>query len=275
MAAAVIFCLLTVLKLSVPGAAALLEQGRSQVFGRDDEHRWLTTLLQQGDQEQQAPEVQTKLRAVAAPTVKRLPAYRLKTLSQVQEQTMPCTAVPADAALTEKVLTELSAVSSEAQPVAVEVFLASQADFVGYAVPANVSYDMPVLPFAYTPPVSGYSSSGFGYRMHPVHNEVRFHYGTDVAAYTGEPIYAFADGTVTTAGYSDSYGNYIVINHGDGWQSLYAHCSQLLVKYGADVSSGEQIALVGATGVVTGPHLHFELTCDGVYINPEYYVNYT
>jgi murein DD-endopeptidase MepM/ murein hydrolase activator NlpD len=111
--------------------------------------------------------------------------------------------------------------------------------------------------------------------MHPILNEVRFHYGTDVAAYSGESVTAFADGTVSFAGYSDSYGNYITIEHSDGWRSLYAHCSILDVKTGESVSAGQQIALVGSTGQATGPHLHFELTHDGVYSNPEYYVNYT
>ena len=158
-------------------------------------------------------------------------------------------------------------------PAAVTAFLASQEEYSAYALPENVSYDYETFPGSYAVPVAGYSSSGFGYRLHPVHNEVRFHYGTDFAAWSGESILAFAGGTVSFAGYCDSYGNYLTIDHDDGWQSLYAHCSALYVSAGDRVEQGQLIALVGATGVVTGPHLHFELTHNGVYVNPEYYVN--
>lgn len=153
------------------------------------------------------------------------------------------------------------------------VFLESQAAFSDYALPENVDYGYQSLPFDYALPVGGYNSSGFGYRMHPVLEQVRFHYGTDIAAYSGENVDAFADGTVTFAGYSDSFGNYITIDHGGGWNSLYAHCSYLYVREGQSVTAGEKIALVGATGLATGPHLHFELQHDGVYVNPEYYIN--
>lgn len=160
-----------------------------------------------------------------------------------------------------------------AVPEAVAAFLESQEAYSDYALPVNVSYDYTAFPEAYETPVAGYNSSGFGYRLHPIKGEVRFHYGTDFAAWSGEDIYAFADGTVSFAGYSDSYGNYITIDHADGWQSLYAHCSLLYVESGDSVSAGEKIALVGETGLATGPHLHFELTKDGMYVNPEYYVN--
>ena len=136
-----------------------------------------------------------------------------------------------------------------------------------------MSYEYIACPDETVVPVAGVSSSGFGYRLHPIKGEVRFHYGTDFAAWTGEDILAFADGKVTFAGYSESYGNYITIDHGSGWESLYAHCSELLVRSGDSVAAGDKIALVGETGLATGPHLHFELKCNGVYINPEYYVN--
>ena len=157
-------------------------------------------------------------------------------------------------------------------PAAVAAFLESQAEFSDYAVPASVTYDMPELPFEYTSPVEGYTSSGFGYRLHPLENEVKFHYGTDFAAWTGTDILAFADGTVGMAGWDAGYGNYLVIDHGGGWRTLYAHCSELLVSAGESVTKGQRVALVGGTGHVTGPHLHLELTCDGVYYNPEFYL---
>ncbi len=158
-------------------------------------------------------------------------------------------------------------------PSVVATFIESQKSYSALELPENVSYDFRVFPGEQAVPVEGHNSSGFGYRTHPIHGDVRFHYGTDFAAWTGESILAFAEGTVSFAGYSESYGNYITIDHSDGWQSLYAHCSALCVEEGDSVEAGEKIALVGDTGLVTGPHLHFELTKDGVYTNPEYYVN--
>lgn len=159
----------------------------------------------------------------------------------------------------------------EETPAKVQAFIESQAAYSEYAVPENVSYEMPELPFEYISPVSGASSSGFGYRMHPIHNEVRYHYGTDFAANSGDNVCAFADGTIRETGENDSYGKYMIIDHGDGYSSLYAHCSQMCLSSG-EVSKGDVIALVGASGAVTGPHLHFELMHDDVYLNPEYYV---
>ena len=158
-------------------------------------------------------------------------------------------------------------------PAAVAAFLESQAAFADYALPENVAYDYLALPFDFAVPVSGYNSSGFGYRLHPILNDVRFHYGTDFAANSGDAVLAFADGDVTFAGYDESFGWHIRIDHGSGWESHYAHCSQIYVNHGQRVSKGDTIALVGSTGLATGPHLHFELTKDGTYRNPEYYVN--
>lgn len=166
-----------------------------------------------------------------------------------------------------------SRASEPAVPDAVAAFLESQEPYAEYALPETVSYEYSPFPEDYSVPVAGYSSSGFGYRLHPIKGEVRFHYGTDFAAWTGEAVCAFAGGTVTFAGYSDSYGNYVTIDHAGGWSSLYAHCSELCVETGDTVETGQRIALVGETGLATGPHLHFELTKDGVYLNPEYYVN--
>ena len=162
---------------------------------------------------------------------------------------------------------------SPAVPAAVTAFLESQSAFRDYALPDTVDYSYEPLPFSYSLPVAGYRSSGFGYRVHPILNTVRFHYGTDVAAYSGEEIAAFADGTVSFAGYSDSFGNYVLLEHAEGWSTLYAHCSALFVSGGQQVHAGERIALVGETGLATGPHLHFELKRNGTYYNPEYYVN--
>lgn len=158
-------------------------------------------------------------------------------------------------------------------PAAVAAFLESQEQYSEYELPEKASYAYYVFKEDYRVPVEGMHSSGFGYRTHPIHGDIRFHYGTDFAAWTGEPIYAFADGEVSFAGYCESFGNYITVEHEGGWKSLYAHCSILYVEEGDKVSTGDKIALVGDTGLVTGPHLHFELSKNGVYVNPEYYVN--
>ena len=160
-----------------------------------------------------------------------------------------------------------------ALPSAVTAFLERQAAFSDYALPDNADYGYVPLPFEYCSPVAGNSSSGFGFRVHPILNTVRFHFGTDFAAGSGESIVAFADGTVCFAGNDDSFGRHLKIDHGNGWVSHYCHCSRLLVSEGQKVSMGEPVALVGATGLATGPHLHFELSRDGVFLNPEYYFN--
>jgi hypothetical protein len=164
--------------------------------------------------------------------------------------------------------------TAEPQPTenpAVAAFLESQASYAEYAVPANVSYECPALPFEYVSPVSGIRSSGFGYRMHPIENTVKYHYGTDFAANTGTAVTAFADGVIAAVGDSDSYGKYVIIEHSDGYSTLYAHCSELCMDCG-NVSRGDVIAKVGSTGAATGPHLHFELMHNDTYLNPEFYL---
>lgn len=153
----------------------------------------------------------------------------------------------------------------------VDDFLHEQAAFADYAVPANVSYEAPILPFEYAQPVIASVTSGFGYREHPIDGGVRFHYGTDFGVVDGDSISAFADGTAITVQEFDGYGLTVIIDHGDGFSTLYAHCSQILVNQGDKVKRGDKIALSGHSGRVTGPHLHFELMHSGKYLNPEFY----
>jgi len=110
---------------------------------------------------------------------------------------------------------------------AVSVFLSSQESFSDYEVPANVSYTAEILPFEYDIPVSGKASSGFGYRIHPITHTVKYHYGTDIAVGSGTEILAFADGIVAVSAFEKGYGNYVVIEHEDGYKTLYAHCAKL------------------------------------------------
>ncbi len=100
----------------------------------------------------------------------------------------------------------------------------------------------------------------------------RGHKGIDVGSKTGTPIYAAQSGTVITATYQSGYGYYIVIDHGNGYKTYYAHCDKLLASVGENVSQGQVIALVGNTGKSTGSHLHFEIEKDGVKLNPAPFV---
>ena len=120
----------------------------------------------------------------------------------------------------------------------------------------------------YTHPLpSGYRyvTSSFGYRNHPVTGQYKLHTGVDISAPNGTPIYAAKPGTVIIAGYSSAWGNYVVINHGGGITTLYAHMSKILTTKGATVSAGQQIGKVGSTGYSTGNHLHFEVRQNGSY----------
>ena len=155
---------------------------------------------------------------------------------------------------------------------AMAAFMEEQQPFVDIGVPANVSYDAPMPKFSFVPPLSARVSSDFGYRLHPIDNETKFHYGMDLAANSGDDIVCFAAGTVTEVGENGTSGKFLRIEHEDGYATMYAHCGQIYVEEGQKVEAGEKIALVGATGKATGPHLHFELTHDGVYLNPAFYL---
>lgn len=111
-------------------------------------------------------------------------------------------------------------------------------------------------------------------RVHPVLGYPRPHRGIDLGAATGTPIYATRSGVVTTASVSEEGGIYAIINHGDGFSSAYLHMSRSIVMAGQWVSAGELIGYVGATGLVTGPHLHFSIMKDGTYVNPASYLNF-
>lgn len=112
-------------------------------------------------------------------------------------------------------------------------------------------------------PIAGTITSPQGYRTDPITGEISYHSGTDIAAPEGTPILAAADGTVTIANATDSwggsYGYYVKIDHGSGLTTLYAHCSSICVTAGQQVKSGQVIAYLGQTGRATGPHLHFEI----------------
>jgi len=114
--------------------------------------------------------------------------------------------------------------------------------------------------------------SGFGYRNHPILKRRLFHKGIDIAAKTGTPIYATGNGKVVRQDYESGYGNRVIINHGYGYKTQYAHMSKIYVRVGDTIHRGMQIGLVGNTGRSTGPHLHYEVMYYNKAINPnEYY----
>ena len=118
-------------------------------------------------------------------------------------------------------------------------------------------------------PVTGRITSRFG-AVESIRDHT--HKGIDIAATRGTPILATASGTVTFAGWSSGYGYLVKINHGNGVETYYGHCSKLYVSAGDTVEAGEQIAAVGSTGNSTGNHLHFEIRLDGKQVNPQTYV---
>ena len=120
-----------------------------------------------------------------------------------------------------------------------------------------------------TLPVTGTISSRYG-----VSSKIRVstHTGLDIAATTGTPIKVVADGTITFAAYSGSYGYLVKVDHGNGVETWYGHTSKMLVKEGQAVKAGNTIALVGSTGNSTGPHLHFEVRINGEHVNPQKYL---
>lgn len=130
----------------------------------------------------------------------------------------------------------------------------------GWVVPCDYVY------------VSSVFSDG---RMHPILGYVRPHNGIDLAAYLGNPVYATRSGTVTTADYQEyGAGNYVSINHGDGFASIYMHLDSYVVYPGQYVSAGEVIGYVGTSGLSEGPHLHFGISYYGTYVNPADYISF-
>ena len=121
-------------------------------------------------------------------------------------------------------------------------------------------------------PLSGTITSRFGYRSSPGGIGSTNHKGLDIAASCGTPIYAAASGTVEFSGTSGKLGKLVIINHGNGVKTYYAHCNSLKVSAGQTVEAGSNIATVGKTGTATGYHLHFEVRVNGVSKNPQNYL---
>ena len=135
----------------------------------------------------------------------------------------------------------------------------------------RIKYDGGI--FAWPAPSYTRISDDYGNRIHPTLGVEQFHNGVDMAAPGGSPILAAYDGKVVAAAYSNSMGNYIMIDHGDGLYTIYMHASALYVSTGASVTKGQKIAAVGSTGRSTGNHLHFSVRLNGSYVSPWNYIS--
>ena len=132
----------------------------------------------------------------------------------------------------------------------------------GGSANASGSFLWPVASYVYV-------SSRFGLRVHPITGKTKSHTGIDIASNQGTAVYASDGGSVTLAGWNGGYGNCIMIDHGNGYVTLYGHLSSISVSVGQTVSQGATIGAVGSTGNSTGPHLHFEVLKNGTRIDPE------
>ena len=145
----------------------------------------------------------------------------------------------------------------------------SAAQTAGFAPPAGAAAVALTVRGLPVPPLpSGTLTSGYGYRTDPLTGVRAFHRGVDIAAPAGTPVAAMLFGRVAAVGESDSLGHFIRIDHGDGVEVLYAHCSRVLAAEGAVVRAGETVALVGSTGRSTGAHLHVQVSAAGTVFGP-------
>lgn len=131
----------------------------------------------------------------------------------------------------------------------------------------------PAIPYTHRAEPGEGVTSPYGMRKDPFDGVDRFHAGVDLAGDAGAPIHVAGPGTVTFAGRSSGYGNLVVVDHGDGTETRYAHCDALLVAAGDGVSDGQPIATVGSTGRSTGAHLHFEVRRGGEPVDPSAWVD--
>jgi murein DD-endopeptidase MepM/ murein hydrolase activator NlpD len=136
------------------------------------------------------------------------------------------------------------------------------------AAPTQPHAGAPPAPGQLVTPVVGPLTSSFGPRIHPITRRAQHHSGVDFGAPSGTPIQSAAAGTVTFAGERGSYGNLVIVDHGGGVETRYAHQRDIAVRAGQRVEAGQLLGTVGSTGRSTGPHLHFEVRRDGQAVNP-------
>ena len=134
--------------------------------------------------------------------------------------------------------------------------------------PEGTSLETYTMETSFHEPVQGVLTSGYGFRDHPVDGEEDFHAGLDIAAAEGTAIECAADGQVMRTGYNAERGNYVIVRHENGVQTLYQHMSCIFVRDGETVQIEQRLGTVGSTGYSTGPHLHFELIVNGIRMDP-------
>lgn len=167
--------------------------------------------------------------------------------------------------LQDELMLEIAAKEKELKEAKYDEYLAKLA-LQGENPPSNANWVTPVSAYTLTSP--------FGMRVHPVLKYSRMHNGIDMGCPQGTPIYATRAGTVTVASYqAGGAGNYVSINHLDGFSSIYMHMTRYIVSVGQTVSQGQLIGYVGSTGLSTGPHLHFGISYAGTYVNPLAYIH--
>ncbi|WP_229720999.1 M23 family metallopeptidase [Dyella nitratireducens] len=199
-----------------------------------------------------------------------LALHALHTWQGRLQQSRPVVATPAHMALPDKLDTTAISTSSYLHT------LTQLYDDTSVSTPSNPMLSDEVAKFheleVGMPLALARITSDFGHRPNPLGKGHVFHRGIDMAAPVGTPVQAVAAGTVITARRDRSYGEFVVIDHHNGYRTLYAHNSKLLVKAGDRVTVGQQIAKVGSTGQSTGPHLHFEIHRDGKRVDPSPYL---
>jgi septal ring factor EnvC (AmiA/AmiB activator) len=138
----------------------------------------------------------------------------------------------------------------------------------GNAGSGETSSPAPSYSSSYTWPCSGEITSEFGWRIHPIYGDSRFHSGVDIGASSGTPVACAGNGTVISAGWNGGYGNCVIVDIGNGYSAVYAHLSAINVSSGETVSAGQTVGAVGSTGDSTGPHLHYEIRLYGTPVSP-------
>ncbi len=184
-----------------------------------------------------------------------------------QEETFTYTVQPGDtlSSLSARFDVDVSTIESLNNLRNSQIFSGQELEIPGSEESRQIS-DLDRLDFRW--PTSGRITSDFGQRSHPLTGESDFHTGIDIAVSYGTPIYAAESGSVSFAGWQSGYGYTIIIDHGDGIETLYAHNSELKVNEGERVDKGEVVAYSGNSGTSTGPHLHFEIKEEGEHIDP-------
>lgn len=185
--------------------------------------------------------------------------------SELDEATALITDITANLADNAAVLEQFEAAEREAETNVANMVLALEKKRQAEAAAAVVGTGAFIWPV----PSCTYLTSRFGLRVHPIYGTTKSHTGVDIGAESGATIVAADGGTVVIAGVNSGYGNCVMIDHGNGYKTLYGHMSSIAVTNGQTVSQGDTVGYVGSTGVSTGPHCHYEVWKDGARIDPE------